>query len=37
MVYVRAVQPWRTIAFAVSLLTIVALIAAVLQVFFTAP
>jgi microsomal prostaglandin-E synthase 1 len=37
IVYLKAVQPWRTVAFAVSLLTIVALIAAVLQALFTAP
>jgi prostaglandin-E synthase 1 len=32
IVYVRALQPWRTIAFATSLLAIIALMAAVLHV-----
>jgi uncharacterized MAPEG superfamily protein len=32
IVYLRAIQPWRTIAFATSLLAIIALIAAVLHV-----
>lgn len=32
IVYVRALQPWRTIAFAASLLAIIALMAALLQV-----
>jgi uncharacterized MAPEG superfamily protein len=35
IVYLRGVQPWRTIAFAASLLAIFALMAAVLQVLLT--
>ena len=34
--YLKAMQPWRTIAFAISLLAILALIAAVLHVLLTA-
>ena len=34
IVYLRALQPWRTIAFATSLLAIIALMAAVLHVCF---
>ena len=34
--YLRAMQPWRTIAFATSLIAIIALIAAVLHVLLTA-
>jgi uncharacterized MAPEG superfamily protein len=36
IVYLKAMQPWRTIAFAASLLAILALMAAVLQVLLTA-
>jgi uncharacterized MAPEG superfamily protein len=36
IVYLRAMQPWRTIAFAASLLAILALMAAVLRVLLTA-
>jgi MAPEG family len=36
IVYLKAMQPWRTIAFAISLLAILALIAAVLHVLLTA-
>jgi uncharacterized MAPEG superfamily protein len=36
IVYLRAMQPWRTIAFAASLLAITALLAAVFQVLLTA-
>jgi uncharacterized MAPEG superfamily protein len=36
IVYLRAMQPWRTIAFVASLLAIFALMAAVLQVLLTA-
>jgi prostaglandin-E synthase 1 len=36
IVYLRAMQPWRTIAFAASLLAIFALMAAVLHVLLTA-
>jgi uncharacterized MAPEG superfamily protein len=36
IVYLRAMQPWRTIAFAISLLAIVALTAAVFHVLLTA-
>jgi uncharacterized MAPEG superfamily protein len=36
IVYLRAMQPWRTIAFAASLLAITALLAAVLHVLLTA-
>jgi prostaglandin-E synthase 1 len=36
IVYLRAMQPWRTISFATSLLAIVALMAAVLHVVLTA-
>jgi prostaglandin-E synthase 1 len=36
IVYLRAMQPWRTIAFAASLLAIIALMAALLQVLLTA-
>jgi prostaglandin-E synthase 1 len=35
IVYLKAVQPWRTIAFAVSLLAILALMAAVLHILLT--
>jgi len=35
IVYVRAMQPWRTIAFATSLLAIIALMTAVLHVVLT--
>jgi microsomal prostaglandin-E synthase 1 len=35
IVYLRAMQPWRTIAFAASLLAITALLAAVLHVLLT--
>jgi uncharacterized MAPEG superfamily protein len=35
VVYLKAMQPWRTIAFAVSLLAILALMAAVLHVLLT--
>jgi uncharacterized MAPEG superfamily protein len=35
IVYLRAMQPWRTIAFATSLLAVFALMAAVLQVLLT--
>jgi len=36
VVYLRALQPWRTITFAVSLLSIIALMAAVLHLFLRA-
>ena len=36
IVYLRAMQPWRTIAFAASLLAIFALMAAILHVLLTA-
>jgi uncharacterized MAPEG superfamily protein len=36
IVYLRAMQPWRTIAFATSLFAIMALMAAVLHVLLTA-
>ena len=36
IVYLRAMQPWRTIAFAASLLAIFALMAAVLHLLLTA-
>jgi uncharacterized MAPEG superfamily protein len=36
IVYLRAMQPWRTVAFAASLLAIVALMAAVLDLLLTA-
>ena len=36
IVYLRAMQPWRTIAFAASLLAFIALTAAVLRVLLTA-
>ena len=36
IVYLRAMQPWRTVAFAASLLAIIALMAAVLRVVLTA-
>lgn len=36
VVYLKAMQPWRTIAFAISLLAILALIIAVLQILITA-
>lgn len=36
VVYLRAVQPWRTIAFAASLLALFALMAAVLHILLTA-
>jgi uncharacterized membrane protein YecN with MAPEG domain len=35
IVYLKALQPWRTIAFAASLLAIFALMAAVLHVLLT--
>ena len=35
IVYLKAMQPWRTIAFAISLLAILALMAAVLHVLLT--
>ena len=35
IVYLRAMQPWRTIAFAASLLAIIALMAAVLHDLLT--
>ena len=36
IVYLRAMQPWRTIAFAASLLAIAALLAAIIHVLLTA-
>jgi len=36
IVYLRGKQPWRTIAFATSLLAVIALMAAVLHVLLTA-
>jgi uncharacterized MAPEG superfamily protein len=36
IVYLRAMQPWRTVAFATSLLAVFALMAAVLHVLLTA-
>jgi uncharacterized MAPEG superfamily protein len=36
IVYLKAMQPWRTISFATSLIAIIALLAAVLQVLLTA-
>jgi prostaglandin-E synthase 1 len=36
IVYLRAMQPWRTLAFAVSLLAIIALMAAVLHILLKA-
>jgi uncharacterized MAPEG superfamily protein len=35
IVYLKAIQPWRTIAFAVSLLAVVALMGAIIQVLFS--
>ena len=37
IVYLKALQPWRTIAFAISLLAILALMAAVLHVLSARP